>query len=66
MKDYPVIGHRDKLSPKKGRCVICGEGRSDLGLHIEYNIFRGDDDVIKVHKDCFYSLPEKEKEALYK
>lgn len=55
MKEYPRIGSRSKKKPK-GMCVICKEGKADARVDVEINMFRGDDDVYKVHSRCIKNV----------
>ena len=59
-KEYPRIGSIQKLYKPKGLCRICGQNKSDHKVDVEINIFRGDDEVYKVHRKCLMALPPKE------
>ena len=55
MKDsnkYPIIGSTSKKYPR-GICRICKQPKSDFRVDIQVNEFRGDDDVIYMHKSCY-------------
>ena len=46
----------DKINIRKckpqGLCIVCGEPKSDARMEVQVNIFRGDDDVYKIHWKC--------------
>lgn len=50
-RQYPRIGNRRSDTPK-GNCVLCGKPKADYRVDVEFNWFRGDDEVYKVHKLC--------------
>jgi len=58
---YPKIGGVLKKQRPKGICKICGMNLSDSELHIQVNVFRGDDEVFNIHGECFNSLDLREK-----
>ncbi len=49
--EYPRAGGIQKVGGK-GLCLVCGGIKADARIAIQYSIFRGDDDVLKVHRDC--------------
>lgn len=53
-KTYPRVGSKQKA--KGGQCKICGKQNADLRVDVQFNVFRGDDEVYKVHKSCIDEL----------
>lgn len=51
MKTYPNIS---EIYPHRvgGKCRLCGKKDADSRMVIQISIFRGDDDVVLVHKEC--------------
>ena len=48
---YPKIGMIYKR--RQGKiCRICGKPETDEIVEIEYNVFRGDDEIYPVHYNC--------------
>jgi hypothetical protein len=63
-KKYPNIGSVTKRKPQ-GRCVICGEIEKDgckpnCAITVQFNWFRGDDEVYKAHLACYQERTEDE------
>ena len=56
---YPYIHKTSKKSKIKGLCKICGNPKSDTRIDVANNIFRGDDSVFYVHRDCLYAIGKK-------
>jgi len=57
---YPYIHSTSKLRKHKGLCKICLEPKSDTRVDVAFNVFRGDDSVYTVHRDCLYNIGKKE------
>ena len=52
---YPRFGQVRHHKPQ-GKCVICGNGKAEKRVDVQINIFRGDDEVYKVHAKCIEGL----------
>jgi len=52
---YPRVGDVHNVRPQ-GRCIKCNEPRANARVAIQVNIFRGDDVVVKIHRDCLKPL----------
>ena len=50
MKQYPCIGSKTKFH--RGMCEVCRTEKAAFRLEIEYNYFRGDDDVFRACVPC--------------
>lgn len=55
MSKYPKIGDNWRAKPQ-GLCKLCDKPRAEWRIVIEVDIFRRNDEIIKVHKRCFKSL----------
>lgn len=56
---YPRLGEVHK-SNGHGLCILCNEPKADSVAVIEFDIFRGNDVVLKVHKRCTGQLKRSE------
>ena len=59
LPQYPRMGPTRKVRPQ-GLCQICGMPRADRRITIEWNWFRGDDTVHKVHELCIAAMDSKD------
>jgi hypothetical protein len=55
-RQYPRIGKIEKVKPQ-GLCFLCDTvmlngKRPEKRIHVEYDYFRGNDDVFKAHGEC--------------
>lgn len=60
-RTYPRIGPVKIVFVPKDRhpqCKLCGESDADARIDIQFNAFRGDDEVVKVHIKCYRDIPE--------
>lgn len=59
MSKYPKVGDNWREKPQ-GLCKLCDKPRAEWRIAIEVDIFRGNDEVIKVHRRCLKSLANHE------
>jgi DNA-directed RNA polymerase subunit RPC12/RpoP len=58
MKEYPRLGSVAKAHGNK-RCKACGANQADR-VDIQFTIFRGDDEVMYLCRECWKALtPQK-------
>jgi len=56
MPKYPNVSNEYPKN-KGGKCLVCKQEGADTKVVVQYSMFRGDDEVYIVHRNCIKGKP---------